>query len=168
MVEILVFKSHPRPGVAITPKQKIIAAVFFTAFCILPINGFVQNGPFVQRNQATLRTSLVKNLNEPRARSVGLFMADEKLWNRMQIEEDPEPMWYVLNCVAGLEIDLLRQCRQRCEDMEDAEKFVVPTVSSTRSHGANRMVTDTKVKYQGYVFAKLRLCPETYMAIQGE
>ena len=52
--------------------------------------------------------------------------------------------------------------------MEDVEKFVVPTVTTTRSHGANRMVQDTKVKYQGYVFAKLRLCPETYEAIQGE
>ena len=52
--------------------------------------------------------------------------------------------------------------------MKDVEKFVVPTVTTTRSHGANRMVQDTKVKYQGYVFAKLRLCPETYEAIQGE
>lgn len=97
--------------------------------------------------------------------STALFMA--KLWDRMEIEEDEEPMWYVLNCVAGLEIDLLRMCRQRCEGMEDIEKFVVPMVTTTRSHGANRMVKDTKVRYQGYVFAKLRLCPETYEAIQG-
>lgn len=92
---------------------------------------------------------------------------ENKLWDRMEIEEDEEPMWYVLNCVAGLEIDLLRQCRQRCEGMEDVVKFVVPMVTNTRSHGANRMVKDTKVKYQGYVFAKLRLCPQTYEAIQG-
>ena len=85
----------------------------------------------------------------------------------MEIEQDEEPMWYVLNCVAGLEVDLLRQCRQRCDGMEDVEKFVVPMISNVRSHGANRMVKDTKVKYQGYVFAKLRLCPETYEAIQG-
>ena len=91
-----------------------------------------------------------------------------KLWDRLQIEEDEEPMWYLLNCVAGLEMDLLRQCRQRCEGMEDVVKFVVPTEKKTRSHGAKRMVTETKVKYQGYVFAKLRLCPETYEAIQGE
>jgi hypothetical protein len=51
--------------------------------------------------------------------------------------------------------------------MEDVEKFVVPMVTSVRSHGANRMVKDTKVKYEGYVFAKLRLCPQTYEAIQG-
>jgi hypothetical protein len=93
---------------------------------------------------------------------------ENKLWDRMEIEEDEEPMWYVLNCVAGLEIDLLRQCRQRCEGMEDVVKFVVPMVTNTRSHGANKMVKDTKVKYQGYVFAKLRLCPKTYEAIQGE
>lgn len=91
-----------------------------------------------------------------------------KLWERMAIEEDEEPMWYLLNCVAGLELDLLRQCMQVTEDMEDVKKLVVPTVSSTRSHGANRMVTDTKVQYQGYVFAKLRLCEQTYEAIQGE
>ena len=97
--------------------------------------------------------------------STALYMA--KLWDRLGIEEDDEPMWYVLNCVAGLEIDLLRQCRQRCEGMEDVVKFVVPTEKKTRSHGASRMVTETKVKYQGYVFAKLRLCPETYQAVQG-
>jgi hypothetical protein len=28
-------------------------------------------------------------------------------------------------------------------------------------------VFETKVKYQGYVFAKLRLCSKTYEAIQG-
>jgi transcription antitermination factor NusG len=86
----------------------------------------------------------------------------------MEIEEDEEKLWYCLNCVAGLEMDLLRQCRQRCHDMEDVEKFVVPMETTVRSHGVNRMVKDTKVKYQGYVFAKLRLCPETYEAIQGE
>jgi hypothetical protein len=91
-----------------------------------------------------------------------------KLWDRMEIEEDEEPMWYVVNCVAGLEIDLLRQCRQRCEEMEDVEKFVVPMITSTRSHGANRMVKDVKVRYQGYVFAKLRLSAQTYAAVQGE
>ena len=85
----------------------------------------------------------------------------------MDIEEDEEKLWYCLNCVAGLEMDLLRQCRQRCREMEDVEKFVVPMVTTVRSHGANRMVKDTKVKYDGYVFAKLRLCPETYEAIQG-
>ena len=85
----------------------------------------------------------------------------------MEIEEDEEKLWYCLNCVAGLEMDLLRQCRQRCRNMEDVEKFVVPMVTTVRSHGANRMVKDTKVRYDGYVFAKLRLCPETYEAIQG-
>ena len=89
-----------------------------------------------------------------------------KLWDRLEIEEDEEPFWYLLNCIAGLELDLLNQCRAKCNDMPDALKFVVPTERKTRSHGANRMVTETKVKYQGYVFAKLRLCPEVYEAIQ--
>lgn len=91
---------------------------------------------------------------------------EAKLWDRLQIEEDPEPMWYLVNCVAGLEMDLLRQCREICKDMPDALKFVVPTEIKTRSHGANRMVTETKVKYLGYVFAKIRLCPDVYEAIQ--
>jgi len=90
------------------------------------------------------------------------------LWERLEIEEDPEPMWYLLNCVAGLELDLLNQCREVCRDMpqENVVKFVVPTEKKTRSHGANRMVTETKVKYLGYVFGKLRLCKEVYEAIQ--
>jgi len=74
---------------------------------------------------------------------------ENKLWNRLEIEEDSEPFWYLLNCVAGLEIDLLKQCREVCRDIPDALKFVVPTERKTRSHGASRMVTETKVKYQG-------------------
>jgi transcription antitermination factor NusG len=91
----------------------------------------------------------------------------DKLWQRLEIEEDEAPLWYILNCIAGLEFDLLRQCRERCSDMEDVVKFVVPIEKQTRSHGPNRIVTDTKVKYQGYVFAKLRLCEDVYEAIQG-
>ena len=64
-------------------------------------------------------------------------------------------------------MDLLKQCRESCADLPDAIKFVVPTERKTRSHGANRMVTETKTKYQGYVFAKLRLCPEVYETIQN-
>lgn len=90
-----------------------------------------------------------------------------KLWDRLAIEEDLEPNWYLLNCVAGLEMDLLKQCRDACADLPDAIKFVVPTEKKTRSHGANRMVTEPKVKYQGYVFAKLRLCSDVYERIQA-
>ena len=141
-----------------------IFSVALLLFCnnVLPSNGFIQKSPFLIVNEK-VQSRAVSILSQGRP-STSLF---GKLWERMEIEEDEEPMWYVLNCVAGLEIDLLRQVRQACDEMEDAEKFVVPMISSTRSHGANRMVTDTKVKYQGYVFAKLRLCPETYETIQG-
>lgn len=87
----------------------------------------------------------------------------------MEIDEDDEPYWYLLNCVAGLEMDLLRQVRQLAEERlpkKDVVKFVVPTEVKTRSHGANRMVRETKVKYLGYVFAKLRLTKETYEPIK--
>ena len=80
-----------------------------------------------------------------------------KLWDRLEIEEDEEPHWYLLNCIAGLELYLLKQCQEKCGDMPDALKFVVPTEKKMWSHGANQMVTKTKVKYQGYIFAKLRL-----------
>jgi len=89
-----------------------------------------------------------------------------KLWERMELEEDEEYFWYILNCVAGLEMDLLAQCRENCSDMDDVIKFVVPTEKKTRSHGKNRLVTETKVKFPGYVFANLRLCEKTYEAIQ--
>lgn len=121
---------------------------------LLSTEGLIQNSPFSTRRPT------------PSSASSTSLLA--KLWERMQIEEDPEPMWYLLNCVAGNEIDLLNQCRQKCDDMEDVEMFVVPTTKHTRSHGANRMVTDTRVKYQGYVFAKLRLCEETYESIQSK
>ncbi|GAX22464.1 hypothetical protein FisN_14Hh079 [Fistulifera solaris] len=91
----------------------------------------------------------------------------DRLWERLEIEEDEEPMWYLLNCVAGSEMELLYQCREVCGNMEDVVKFIVPTVKKTRSHGAKRMVTEHKVKYLGYVFAKLRLCKETYERIQS-
>jgi hypothetical protein len=51
--------------------------------------------------------------------------------------------------------------------MEDVVKFVVPMESLTRSHGPNRMLTEYMTKYQGYVFANLRLSAKTYNAIQG-
>jgi transcription antitermination factor NusG len=89
------------------------------------------------------------------------------LWDRLGIEEDEEPNWYLLNCVATTELDLLRQCQTVCNGMKDVVKFVVPIEQKTRSHGANKMVTETKVKYPGYVFAKLRLSSKPYEAIQN-
>ena len=93
---------------------------------------------------------------------------ENKLWDRLSIEEDDEPYWYIINCVATNELDLLRQCRTITQDMtDDVVKFVVPLERKTRSHGARRMVTEEKVKYPGYVFAKLRLCPPVYEVIQS-
>jgi hypothetical protein len=140
--------------------------VFLSVACCHVINAFVQKVPLISKKALTVSAPLPRS---EQGMNVGkqdtrLFA---KLWDRMGIYEDEEPLWYLVNCVAGLELDLLRQCRQRCGDMEDVVKFVVPVEHKTRSHGANRMVFETKVKYQGYVFAKLRLCAETYEAIQG-
>ena len=92
-----------------------------------------------------------------------------KLWDRLEIEPDEEPSWYLLNCVATLELDLLAQCQKVCADLDPKEhptKFVVPVERHTRSHGANRIVTETKVKYPGYVFCYLALTAEVYERIQ--
>ena len=138
------------------------SALFLSVACCHVINGFVQNVPLISKKALTVSAPLPRPVGK---QDTHLFA---KLWDRMGIYEDEEPMWYLVNCVAGLEQDLLRQCRQRCEDMDDdVVKFVVPVEHKTRSHGANRMVFETKVKYQGYVFAKLRLCAKTYEAIQG-
>lgn len=95
--------------------------------------------------------------------------ASNSVWDRLGLEEDDEPLWYILNCVAGNEIDLLNQCNSACDGFAggDVMKFVVPTVSSVRSHGASRMVNEVKVKYPGYVFGKLRLCKQVYETIQS-
>jgi len=132
--------------------------VFTQSFALNPVSRWGGTKCSVVAPSATAVT------RQPQACTTTTLAA--KLWDRLQIEEDPEPMWYLLNCVAGLEIDLLRQCREICSDLPDAIKFVVPTVIKTRSHGANRMVTETKVTYLGYVFAKIRLCPDVYEAIQ--
>ena len=127
------------------------------------IHGFLPT-PATQGRNSIVRTS--PSVSNPKGTTSQLFL---DLWERMEIEEDEEAYWYLLNCVAGLEMDLLRQVRQLAEDSlpsDDVVKFVVPTEVKTRSHGANRMVRETKTKYQGYVFAKLRLTKETYEPIK--
>jgi transcription antitermination factor NusG len=134
------------------------------------------------RSYGSIRIPVSQHQNHPRlfpvkqtttVTTTTLYLAN-KLWDRLQIEEDDEPMWYLLNCVATNEIDLLRQCRvvfannhENPSIKNDVIKFVVPIEKKTRSHGANKMITETKVKYPGYVFAKLRLCPYVYEAIQN-
>ena len=95
-----------------------------------------------------------------------------KLWKRLQIEEDPPEMgtsWYLINCVAGVELDLLNQCRYVCADFPktDVEKFVVPTERHLRSHGDKKKVVDVKVRYPGYVFCKIRLVEDVYEELQN-
>ena len=155
------------------------------AFQILPVNHPRTRSHTVSLQRQSLSVQIVArqglssrhsgNNNNiaktPSSTTTTVLFATNKLWDRLQIEEDDEPMWYLLNCVATNEIDLLRQCRQvfanNMNQKEDVIKFVVPIEKKTRSHGANKMVTDIKVKYPGYVFAKLRLCPYVYETIQN-
>lgn len=76
--------------------------------------------------------------------------------------------WYLINCVAGVELDLLNQCRQVCEHFPktDVEKFVVPTTRHLRSHGDKKKVVDVRVRYPGYVFCKIRLVEDVYETLQ--
>jgi transcription antitermination factor NusG len=122
--------------------------------------------PYGPSSSATTESTSLVNV---RARDPALMRLRATLWDRMELDDDDAPLWYLLNCVAGNEIDLLRQCRMACSDFgsSDVAKFVVPTVRSVRSHGANRMVTDVKVRYPGYVFAKVRLCQRVYETVQS-
>jgi len=97
-----------------------------------------------------------------------------KLWKRLQIEED-DPVtdgtqWYLINCVAGVELDLLNQCRYVCSEKAFpptlVEKFVVPTERHLRSHGDKKKVVDIKVRYPGYVFCKICLVEDVYECLQ--
>ena len=132
--------------------------------CVSPIHGFVSRSFTGQGSQAPKKHEIFQPLINLVPRIATSLHAS--LWDRLQVDEDDEPHWYLLNCIAGLELDLLRQCRDRCGDMEGVVKFVVPMESLTRSHGANRMLTEHMTKYLGYVFANLRLNAETYNAIQ--
>ncbi|KAG7346176.1 SAP domain containing protein [Nitzschia inconspicua] len=134
------------------------------AFLPTASTGPSRNFDFPQKQSTTV--SIVHPFSSSSSSSSSFTRLFADLWDRMKIEEDEEPNWYLLNCVAGLEMDLLQQCRMKCGALPDVVKFVAPTITKTRSHGAKRMVQDTKVKYQGYVFAKLRLTRDTYMAIQ--
>jgi transcription antitermination factor NusG len=94
-----------------------------------------------------------------------------KLWDKLGIEPDPmdeEAGWYVMNCVAGSEMDLLAQAKYVTKDIptELVEKIVVPTERKLRSHGKKQNVVEVKVRYPGYCFVKMRCCAETYEPLQ--
>lgn len=157
--------------------SKILSTVLLVSMCVIqPCDGFSGSSltcsSRVDRIQSysTLPTAPTRR-SSTHASPIGKRRSSpsrlyQDLWDRMGIEAGEGPQWYLLNCVAGLEMELLTQCRLKCQGMQDVVKFVVPTVVKTRSHGANRMVRENKVRCPGYVFAKLRLTKETYGAIQ--
>jgi transcription antitermination factor NusG len=94
-----------------------------------------------------------------------------KLWDKLGIEPDTmedEPGWYVMNCVAGSEMDLLAQAKHVTKDHppELIEKLSVPTERHLRSHGKSQKVVEVRVMYPGYCFVKMRCCAETYEPLQ--
>lgn len=94
---------------------------------------------------------------------------------KQQITDDPVDgtSWYLINCVAGVELDLLNQCRYVCgPEQKDfpktiVEKIVVPTERHLRSHGDKRKVVDIKVRYPGYIFCKICLVEDVYEELQN-
>jgi transcription antitermination factor NusG len=95
-----------------------------------------------------------------------------KLWDKLQIDPDPmdePPQWYLMNCVAGLEFDLLAQAKHVTRNLDPnlILKLTVPTERKIRSHGKTQNVVEMKSRYPGYVFCKMYLCPETYEPLQS-
>lgn len=89
-----------------------------------------------------------------------------KAWDGLDIEESDEMEWYLINCIAGLEMDLLEQCRHACRNFPktDVDRFAVPTIREARSHGKRNVVEDL-VLFPGYVFARIRLYEDVYEEI---
>jgi transcription antitermination factor NusG len=92
------------------------------------------------------------------------------IYSHLKTTDDPADgtSWYLINCIAGVEFDLLNQCREVTKHFstKDVEKFVVPTERHLRSHGDKKKVVDVKVRYPGYVFCKIRLCEDVYETLQ--
>ncbi|KAL9181209.1 hypothetical protein ACHAXT_010014 [Thalassiosira profunda] len=125
------------------------------------------------RRASSVRIPDGKHAHQFQESAISATALHGKLWKRLQIEEDDPAMgtsWYLINCVAGVELDLLNQCRYVCEEKgfptTDVEKFVVPTERHLRSHGDKKKVVDVKVRYPGYVFCKMRLVEDVYEVLQ--
>lgn len=114
---------------------------------------------------ATIATPKFETPKFPSYKKSQLF---GKMWDGLEIEEGENIHWYLINCVAGLELDLLAQCREMCKDYPktDVVRFAVPTMREARSHGKRNVVEDI-VLYPGYVFAKIRLCEAVYEEVSA-
>lgn len=115
--------------------------------------------------------NLVSPINSSSSSSSSSTALYGKLWDKLEVEADSfdeEPLWYLMNCVVGTELDLLAQAKHVTKDISEEyiEKLVVPQERHLRSHGKTQNVVELKVSYPGYVFCKMRLCPETYEPLQ--
>jgi len=148
-----------------------------TSFALLAATNAFQLPPSTTtRYSSTIKTASAVIGNNPlsnTARTATATSLQGKLWKRLQIEEDDPASgtsWYLINCVAGVELDLLNQCRYVCAEKnfppDVVEKFVVPTERHLRSHGDTKKVVDVKVRYPGYVFCKIRLVEDVYECLQ--
>ena len=82
-------------------------------------------------------------------------------------EDDRGPYWYVMNCVAGLELELFEQALSVQRKLPDLiQKVRVPTEKTIKSFGTKRHVVEDRVLYPGYVFLKMFLTEQTYEPLQ--
>lgn len=98
---------------------------------------------------------------------------DEEIEAYDDEEEDRGPYWYVMNCVAGLELELYEQARITQAKLEAEEEtngliqqIKVPREKTLKSFGTKRTVVEDKVLYPGYVFLKMYLTEKTYEPLQ--
>jgi len=88
-------------------------------------------------------------------------------------EEDQGPYWYVMNCIAGMELGLLEQSlitQAKLEAEEETQGLIqqikVPIEKTIKSFGTTRTMIEDKVLYPGYVFLKMYLTEKTYEPMQ--
>lgn len=144
--------------------RSALLATTASAFQVSPTRTSRHQSPLTSNR---VSRSLIKSVPLPSSTSL-----NGKLWKRLQIEgDDPEvdgTSWYLINCVAGVELDLLAQARMVCEHFPKSvvEKFVVPTTRHLRSHGDKKKVVDVRVRYPGYLFCKIALTEDVYETLQ--
>ncbi|GMI12417.1 hypothetical protein TrVE_jg10368 [Triparma verrucosa] len=88
----------------------------------------------------------------------------------MDIEEDEEPGWYICQCIAGTETNVMAQLKAVVPKtpgaMSSIERFHVPTRLAGNSR-MSKVFTSEQVLYPSYIFVNMKLNSLTYTAIRS-
>jgi len=86
----------------------------------------------------------------------------------MSIEADEEAGWYIVQCIAGTETNVMSQLKDVVPKtpgaMDSIEKFCVPTRLAGNSR-MSKVFTTEQVLYPSYIFVNMKLNSLTYTAI---